>query len=530
MQYLMDNAAAARQSLGLQFGVSLTASQIASLDHSIVWWEATIINGEKGMVPKLYLSSKDVAVRNGSVITAKNVSLTGDTVTNTGSTLLASDGLSLNSQNSISNLNDGLIKASGDLNISAIGDINNVSSAVKGKTVALETLNGSINNVTLTNPLNFSLSGNSGAVALKNLQPGSTATLSAEQNLTLSSGKNISLEGSALSAGNDLLMSAWGDIAVNANKVLETSGSVSRGGNLTVQTDKVSHRGSTISAGGNLAMEAGHDLNVSASDITSAGNATLKAANNLNLNAEQTSVMSQSGNKETHSTDLDRTTLSAGGNLSLAAGQDINSQASDITAQQDITLRAGNNVDLGTATESDYYYKEETKTKKGLLSKKTTHTIQEDSATNEKGTLLSGNKVSVTAGNDLLVTGSQLVGDGKVALSAGNNVEIAAATNTDSAWRFSETRKSGLMGTGGIGISIGSSKTLHEVKEKGTTQSQSISTVGSTAGDVSITAGKQLQVNGADLIAGGNMALQGDSTESATRRRRRQQNRNRAGE
>jgi hypothetical protein len=25
------------------------------------------------------------------------------------------------------------------------------------------------------------------------------------------------------------------------------------------------------------------------------------------------------------------------------------------------TLRAGNNVDLGTATESDYYYKEETK-------------------------------------------------------------------------------------------------------------------------------------------------------------------------
>lgn len=175
------------------------------------------------------------------------------------------------------------------------------------------------------------------------------------------------------------------------------------------------------------------------------------------------------------------------------------------------TLHAGNNVDLGTATESDYYYKEETKTKKGLLSKKTTHTIQEDSASNEKGTLLSGNNVSVSAGNDLLVKGSQVVGDGKVDLNAGNNVEIEAATNMDSAWRFSETKKSGLMGTGGLGISIGSSKSLHEMKQKGTTQSQSISTVGSTAGDVSITAGKQLQVNGADLIAGGNMALQGDS-------------------
>lgn len=41
--------------------------------------------------------------------------------------------------------------------------------------------------------------------------------------------------------------------------------------------------------------------------------------------------------------------------------------------------------------------------------------------------------------------------------------------------------------------------------------SQNVSTVGSIAGDVSITAGKQLQVNGADLIAGGNVSLQSDS-------------------
>ncbi|MBC0856770.1 hemagglutinin repeat-containing protein, partial [Pantoea stewartii] len=146
-----------------------------------------------------------------------------------------------------------------------------------------------------------------------------------------------------------------------------------------------------------------------------------------------------------------------------------------------------------------------------FLSKKTTHTIQEDSATNEKGTLLSGNNVSVKAGNDLLVKGSQVVGDGNVALDAGNNVSIAAATNTDSTWRFSETKKSGLMGTGGIGFSIGSSKSLQEMRDKGTTQSQSISTVGSTKGSVSVIAGRQLQVNGADLVAGGSMALQGDS-------------------
>ncbi len=107
--------------------------------------------------------------------------------------------------------------------------------------------------------------------------------------------------------------------------------------------------------------------------------------------------------------------------------------------------------------------------------------------------------------------GSQVAGDGTVALNAGNNVSIDAATNTDSLWNFSETRKSGLMGSGGIGFSIGSSMTRHDLKENGTTQSQSTSTVGSTRGDVSITAGNQLHVSGSDLIAGNNLSLTGDS-------------------
>jgi filamentous hemagglutinin len=65
----------------------------------------------------------------------------------------------------------------------------------------------------------------------------------------------------------------------------------------------------------------------------------------------------------------------------------------------------------------------------------------------------------VQADNNLLVNGSSVVGDNTVALGAGNNVDIVAATNTDSSWRFKEEKKSGLMGTGGIGFSIGSSKT-----------------------------------------------------------------------
>ncbi len=86
-----------------------------------------------------------------------------------------------------------------------------------------------------------------------------------------------------------------------------------------------------------------------------------------------------------------------------------------------------------------------------------------------------------------------------------------AATNTDTSWRFKETKKSGLMGTGGIGFTIGSSKSTHDLREQGTTQSGSFSTVGSTGGDVSITAGKQAHIGGADIIAQKDISLTGDS-------------------
>ncbi|NTY88836.1 hypothetical protein FCH33_18855 [Serratia fonticola] len=168
---------------------------------------------------------------------------------------------------------------------------------------------------------------------------------------------------------------------------------------------------------------------------------------------------------------------------------------------------------LNSATESGYSFFEETKTKKGFLSKTTTHTVREDYATQEKGTLLSGDNVSLSAGNDLTVKGSSVVGDGKVNLQAGNNVEIVAATEEQSSYRLDEKKKSGLMGTGGIGVTIGSSSSRHQVNEDGTTQSQSVSTIGSTGGDVNIVAGGKAHIGGADLIANKNLSVTGDSVQ-----------------
>lgn len=568
MKYLMDNAAAAQQSLGLKAGVTLSADQIASLDRSILWWEASSINGQTVLVPKLYLAPGDITVNNGSVIAGANVVLEGNTVSNNGSTLLAQQGLAVNSLNTLDNLNASLIKAGGNLQLSALNDINNIGSAISGKQVALESLKGSINNLTLTHQVEKnSAYGNSLAT-----QQGATSVISSLDALTLNAGKDITLKSASIKAGGDTLLKAGQNVAFLAN---QESVQINRD---RASYDRTSSTASHVQAGGALKMVAGGDLTVEASHLDAGKNALLQAGNDLNLLSAAKESHEKTRYHQKFDETIDRTTLTSGGDLSLASGRDLTSQAAsmgaegnvalqagrdvalqaaasgeghsltwtrrqqanetlrqqgteiasggnttiaagrdivsnagEVTAQGDVALNAGRDITLNTATERDYSYQQKNRISSGFGSIKTTRTVQEDSVTTEKGTLLSGDNVSVKAGNNLLVKGSQVVGDNAVTLQAGNNVDIVAATNTQSRWRSQKSKTVGMTGTGGLGVSAGSSKSLYELREKGTTQSQSTSTVGSNAGSVTVKAGGEVHISGADLIARKGLTLQGDS-------------------
>jgi len=208
-----------------------------------------------------------------------------------------------------------------------------------------------------------------------------------------------------------------------------------------------------------------------------------------------------------------------GSTLSGRDGVTVVAQDGSITAtasalhsdQGAVALQAKQDVALNTATERALDFREERSERKGFLKKSSSHTITQDGSTREKGSLLSGESVTVIAGRDLTVTGSAIAADRDVSLRAGRDVEIGAATETDSHYQLKEKKKSGLMGSGGIGFTVGKQSTRHEIDEKGTTQSQSVSTVGSSQGSVNVTAGNRLHVGGADLVAGQDMSLTGDS-------------------
>ncbi|XXN66085.1 hemagglutinin repeat-containing protein (plasmid) [Enterobacter ludwigii] len=568
MTYLMDNAAEAGQSLGLKAGVSLSAEQIGSLHKSILWWEAATVNGETVLVPKLYLVASDTEVNNGSVIAGNTVSIVGQNIENNSSTLSATNKLYVSSKTKIGNQNSSLIKSGGELNLSALGDINNIGSSISGKKVTLESIEGNVNNITLMKDIDYSSqfvlsrfteqeeraniyssgdllinAGNNINIKGASVRADENASLNAAKNLNIMANHNMAVlkdswqnfslksgSGSNVDVSGEIHLQAGKDLTIEASTLsAEQDATLIAGGNVnllsgqeethTSRTSRNSYstgtRQDTLSSSNNLNVFAGNDITSQAAILAAGKNITLSAGRDIDLNANSQSEGTESHyRRQTVISDTVRqsgTTLSAGENISLNAKRDINIVAGDVSAKRDIALNAGADVNLTTAGESDYFYKEQTKTRYDHLSRIKTKTIQEDSATNEKGTLLSGLNVSVSADKDLLVKGSQIVADDKLTLDAGDSVSILAATNTDTAWRYSESKKIGISGSGGLGITLGSSHSMNEMREKGATQSQSISTIGSIGGDVLIRAGDKLQIAGADVVAGNNITLQGDS-------------------
>ncbi|MBF5725493.1 filamentous hemagglutinin N-terminal domain-containing protein [Escherichia coli] len=505
MKYLMDSAAAQQKALGLTFGVSLTAGQVAQLTRSILWWESVTINGQTVMVPKLYLSPEDITLHNGSVISGNNVQLAGGNITNSGGSINAQNDLLLDSTGSIDNLNAGLINAGGALNLKAIGDIGNISSVISGKTVSLESATGNISNLTRTEQWAM----NNGYNHFSGTDTGPLAAVRATDSLFMGAAGDISITGAAVSAGDSVLLSAGNDLNMNAIQAGERR---RYGGSGWYETHAVAP---TVTAGNSLMLSAGRDVNSQAAGITAENSMAIRAGRDVNIAAESTGTGDHDSTfsmKTVHdSVRQQGTDMTSGGDITVTAGRDITSVATAVTAKGDIRVNAGHDIVLGTATESDYHYSESGETRNRLLSHQTTRTITEDSVTREKGSLLSGNRVTVNAGDNLTVQGSDVVADRDVSLAAGNHVDVLAATSTDTSWRFKETKKSGLTGTGGIGFTTGSSKTTHDRREAGTTQSQSASTIGSTAGNVSITAGKQAHISGSDVIANRDISITGDS-------------------
>ncbi|EEQ00839.1 hemagglutinin/adhesin repeat protein, partial [Yersinia rohdei ATCC 43380] len=74
------------------------------------------------------------------------------------------------------------------------------------------------------------------------------------------------------------------------------------------------------------------------------------------------------------------------------------------------------------------------------------------------GSMLSAASIDVS-GKNIAVIGSNVVADNDINLRAQENIIIGTAQQSESESHLFEQKKSGLMSTGGIGVTVGSNST-----------------------------------------------------------------------
>ena len=381
----------------------------------------------------------------------------GKNGTLTGSALISAENIDIRATNDI--LSRGTVIAGDTMRLSA-SDINNEGGTIKASTLMEE--------------------------ALRDIR--NTGTMEAENKLSLKAGQDI-------------------DLASTLHKERNKQG--------YTQTIASSGKAAVTGNQGTLTIEAGRDITAEAAEISSAGNIAMKAGRDITMETaavKKDTAVTWDGNNYRHDSaarDIG-SSVTAKGSLTMQSERDISIKAADIRSEGMTAVEAGRNLTVENGKEITDLEEHHRHKERSLLSSTTTTTHDEVHAVKAQKSIIEGNTVSIEGGKDISLTGSAVASTKETALSAGRNISIHAAEETNKEIHKKQVKKSGLIGSG-LGFTIGSEKKKDSYDTEETTQRES--TVGSVKGNVTITAGQTASVRASDIIAGKDTLITGRNVD-----------------
>ncbi|MFR8056943.1 MAG: hemagglutinin repeat-containing protein [Dialister invisus] len=381
----------------------------------------------------------------------------GKNGTFTGSALISAENIDIRATNDI--LSRGTVIAGDTMRLSA-SDINNEGGTIKASTLMEE--------------------------ALRDIR--NTGTMEAENKLSLKAGQDI-------------------DLASTLHKERNKQG--------YTQTIASSGKAAVTGNQGTLSMEAGRDIRMQAAAASSAGNIAMKAGRDITMGTaavKKDTAVTWDGNNYRHDSaarDIG-SAVTAKGSLTMQSERDISIKAADIRSEGMTAVEAGRNLTVENGKEITDLEEHHRHKERSLLSSTTTTTHDEVHAVKAQKSIIEGNTVSLQGGKDISLTGSAVASTKETALSAGRNISIHAAEETNKEIHKKQVKKSGLIGSG-LGFTIGSEKKKDSYDTEETTQRES--TVGSVKGNVTIHAGQTASVSASDIIAGKDTLITGRNVD-----------------
>ena len=504
---LMEAGAVAAEELNLEIGVALTAEQMASLTSDIVWLVEEEVNGQKVLVPEVFLAYVRAA-----------------DLTNDGALIVGGD-VAIYSKENIENI--GTIRADGTVDLKG-ENINNLGGRITGENVKLDAdknitnkggnirarVDAILKGENVINEANVKESQYKG---LNKKTVGNAGSISAGQNLSINVEKDIINKGSVLAADKNLDLNAGRNVYIVTVANEKHVGVVCPGSSAEIHS--VENQQSVLS-GGNVNINAGSDVDIQGGLIAADKDVNVNADGNVNLNAvtdsysEETQVGSRGGSNYYHDKVVDEkvkgTNIAGKEDISVLAGSDINIKGSSLTSEEGkASLAAGGNVNI--TNENEYHEKlhESHEKSNGFLSSKTTDIYDYSNVNGVVSSNVSAGSVDIQSGKDTNVKGSNVVADNDVSVKTGGNLNIGSAEQTSESEYIKSVKKSGLLSGGGLGFTIGKEKRKDQYANQNTEQVGS--TVGSLKGRVDLEAQKDANIKGSSVIAKENINISGSN-------------------
>ncbi|MGW8308671.1 MAG: two-partner secretion domain-containing protein [Achromobacter pulmonis] len=348
-----------------------------------------------------------------------------------------------------------------------------------------------------------------------------SGAVAARQATVIRAGNIVNQAGGTLQAGGTIDLIAREDLTNLASLIKGDKIGLSAGHDIALTSTSASERASntwgTYLTGmaridaGSLDVRAGRDLRLTTAQIAARDHARLQAGRDVNMATltERKGERLERDPRNRYELSTGReigAAVAAGGSLTLAAGRDINARAADVTAGKHLAVQAGRDINATAGVRTQHSYIESYSKQHGFLSSRSNHMVNAITTERAQATTFTGDTATLTAGRDVVVSGSNLGAQHDLAVSGARDVKIAAGANTMDIRHYEQDKQSGMGAMGGL--SYGSRKQTDSLDGKNVFHTASM--VGSVEGDTLIRANRALNLTGSNIVARqGDVALIG---------------------
>ena len=509
---LFDNAVAAQKDLNLSLGIALSKEQINNLKSDILWYVEEVVNGEKVLVPKLYLSKntlKSIVEEQGNIMKAGgNFVINNASIVDNSGKIIAKNNMVINSKNIYQNAaySDTGIYAT-NIGLVAKENIENIG----GNIVATNNVSIYSENGDIKNSKKLSIHENDYHNVYTDVR-GSGDIVGNKISIVANNVENL---GADIKAQDKIQIGAKKNLVIGNLEAVDKK--VKNGGKDFVLDEKKTNVGSNLRAK-DISLTSLGNIGITGSNIVADNKMNIGAKGDISIISGKDSILHEEKHSKSKgfgrselSTDIAYATRNVASNIigdkvNITSERNISLLGSNVQANTEGQIKADGNITQAGVKDINYSYHKTTK--KGFMGLTSKSVTDENYA--EKAILsatLAGDKgLKYDSKNNLILSGVKVVSSGSIDLK-GKNVEINPL-ETKSYNKHEEVKKgfSGSFSPKGISVSYGKDKLESKTDILNQTASQIISNK-----DINIEATDKVKAKSVDIYAKNDINISGDN-------------------